>query len=194
MDKITAHTLWMADVCWAHHFCFQTTHLMIIMLCLIDGEWFFIFYFIGFKSQTCTFSSSTRNKLSVVEPCRVKDCKIMLQYKAENNVTKQNKELPSIPLYTYYILPYPVTQRQALYPLTTFIIPVNINNTYIHVNKKRLPCCYYPEKNIWDMKKSAVLRLFNKVWFLKLAHGLLRGLRYTFLPAFHVNQISFNTI
>jgi len=78
----------------------------------------------------------------------VKDCKIMLQYKAENNVTKQNKELPSIPLYTYYILPYPVTQRQALYPLTTFIIPGNINNTYIHINKKRLLYFYYPEKNI----------------------------------------------
>jgi len=97
----------------------------------------------------------------------------------ENNVTKQNKELPLIPLYTYYILPYPVTQRHPL-TLITFIILVNIN-TYIFMLTKRGYLIYYQEKHIWDMQM-----LFNKV-----AHRLLRGLHYTFLPAFPINHLSF---
>lgn len=163
MDKITAHTMWMADVCWAHHFSFQTTHLMIIMLCLIHGSDFLSSTLLALKAKrVLSFRQSETGFL--VEPCRVKDCKIMLQYIAENNVTKQNKELPSIPLYTYYILPYPVTQRH-LYPLTTFIILVNINNNYIHVNKKRLPYFTVQRKTFEICKraqsKCSLIKLIN---------------------------------
>lgn len=58
-------------------------------------------------------------------------------------MTKQNNELPPIPLCTYYDLPYPVTQRLALDISTAFII-LTFNDyrsaidNYLNMQKQQL--------------------------------------------------------
>lgn len=78
----TRHTPWMemADVCRAHYLSLQTAHLMIIMQCMIHTERFLLMYLLCLKAKRVLFPMSDRNRLSLltlVEPCRGRDCKIM---------------------------------------------------------------------------------------------------------------------
>lgn len=144
------HTLRMkmADVCWAHYLSLQTAHLMIIMLLMMFGE---LYFFLLSLLNVYFFKLSL---LSLVEPCRNRDCKIISIYKTnyqKTNVTKQNKELPSIPLCTYYDLSYPVTQRQAcilslqldLYSLSVFLFIMCAHKS----NHKKKCLIHHPEQH-----------------------------------------------
>lgn len=98
-NEKSQHTLWlkMAGVHWAHYFSLLT------LICWLK------------KKQMCTFPTfSDRNKAFCFFGGIMRDCKIilMLHISREKKFTKQNKELPSIPLCTYYNLSYPVTQRE----------------------------------------------------------------------------------
>lgn len=109
----------------------------------------FFMYLLCLKAKRVLFPMSDRNRLSLltlVEPCRDRDCKIMFYIMSrKTNLTKQNKESPSIPLLTYYNFSYPVTQRQALYlfnstPLSVFL--PYIHNGFLQHQSKMLHLLY----------------------------------------------------
>lgn len=89
-NEKSQHTLWlkMAGVHWAHYFSLLT------LICWLK------------KKQMCTFPTfSDRNKAFCFFGGIMRDCKIilMLHISREKKFTKQNKELPSIPLCTQHI-------------------------------------------------------------------------------------------
>lgn len=113
--------------------------------------------YVEFKSQKCTFFFVCQEQAffsffgGTMQREKLSNNVIVYKMKwAENNITKQNKELPSIPLCTYYNLPYPVTQRLALYSFTStlfnLLISISIyifnmcaHNTNLYVHKKKVP-------------------------------------------------------
>ena len=154
----------MADVCRAHYLSLQTAHLMIIMQCMIHREQFFLMYFLCLKAKCVLFPMSDRNRLSLltlVEPCRDRDCKIMFYMMSrKTNLTKQNKELPSIPLLTYYNFSYPVTQRQALI-ISTQLHYQYCNYVFIMGSCNTNPRCFihYPEPPLRGLHKTFPLTI-----------------------------------
>lgn len=95
----------MVDVCWVHYLCFLTTHLMITMLCMIHRELFFLFNFFLINRLLPLCLTGTCFLCWKHHMERDRDNKIILKIttKWENiTVTKQNKELPSIPLCVYH--------------------------------------------------------------------------------------------
>lgn len=97
--------------------------------------------------STFCLSGREQFRFSVrLESCKQKQPNKITVYEtkyAEKHMTKQNKELPPIPLCTYYDLPYPVTQRLALDISTAFIILIcndfrSANDNYLNMQKQQL--------------------------------------------------------